>query len=72
MLLAPPPRFSTTICWPQTSDSRLATMRATASVLPPGANGTISRTARLGQACATAARPTRPGTSNQAALSRSK
>src|SRR5262245_46886289 len=57
MLAPPPPRFSTTICWPQISDSLPATTRAMASVPPPGGNGTTNRTKRLGQVdCAEALR----------------
>src|SRR6266446_1440788 len=44
-----PPLFSITTCWPQVSESRAATMRAIASAPPPGGNGTIRRTNRLGQ-----------------------
>src|SRR5215475_8918323 len=61
MLVAPPPRFSTTTCWPQISDSLPATTRAMASVPPPGGNGTTRRTYRFGQpevcACALLMRP---------------
>jgi hypothetical protein len=49
ILVAPPPRFSITVCWPQISESLPATTRAIASVPPPGGNGTISRTNRFGQ-----------------------
>src|SRR5262249_6856628 len=49
MLVAAPPRFSTTTCWPQISDSLPATTRAMASVPPPGGNGTTRRTYRFGQ-----------------------
>src|SRR5262245_47201758 len=56
MLAPPPPRFSTTICWPQMSDSFPATTRAMASVPPPGGNGTMRRTCRAGQAWARARR----------------
>src|SRR6266540_643989 len=54
MLPPAPPLFSITICWPQTSESRLARTRATASVPPPAGNGATRRTKRRGQACACA------------------
>ncbi|CFN82105.1 Uncharacterised protein [Bordetella pertussis] len=44
----PPPRFSTTTGCPSSRPSPSATMRATMSVVPPAANGTIRRTAWLG------------------------
>src|SRR5262245_6636678 len=47
-----PPRFSTTTCWPSTSETRAAMMRATMSEPLPGPNGTTSVTKRLGQLCA--------------------
>ena len=40
----PPALFSTSTCWPKAPPSFSATMRATMSVVPPGANGTTSRT----------------------------
>src|SRR5215468_2761423 len=69
MLVAPPPRFSTTTCWPHSSDSFPATMRAIASVPPPGGNGTIMRTNRFGHASARAGRMARAGATVDAAAS---
>src|SRR5450759_1533672 len=43
-----PGRFSTTNCWPVLAVMRCARLRAMMSVPPPGANGTISLTARVG------------------------
>src|SRR3977135_2878395 len=43
-----PPRFSMTTCWPRRSDSHWAILRATMSVGPPGGNGTIQCTVRVG------------------------
>ncbi len=40
--------FSTMTCWPQTSDSRLARIRAPTSDPPPGGNPTSNRTGRVG------------------------
>jgi hypothetical protein len=37
-----PALFSTTTLWPSLSERRCATMRATMSVEPPGANPTMS------------------------------
>src|SRR4051812_4966182 len=54
MLVAPPPLFSTTTCWPHCAESCAETMRAIASVPPPGGNGTTIRTKRAGQVCASA------------------
>src|SRR5262249_39266414 len=52
-----------TACWPQIFESCSVTTRATMSVCPPAANGTMKRTTRLGQSsdwvCAHAARPLR-------------
>src|SRR4029079_16261631 len=48
--VAPPPLFSTTICWPQIADSLAETTRAMASVPPPGGSGTTRRTKRAGYA----------------------
>jgi hypothetical protein len=46
-----------TSCWPHISESLTDKMRPTASVPPPGGNGTISLTNRFGQApCALAGR----------------
>src|SRR5687768_217319 len=47
-----PPRLSTTTGWPQPSESFCATVREMMSVPPPGGNGTMRRTGRLGYACA--------------------
>src|SRR5580700_9012645 len=47
-----------TTCWPQCFDSCSASTRATESVGPPAASGTIMRTARLGHASAFATRIT--------------
>ena len=44
----PPALFSTTTCWPSEAAIAGATMRATMSVVPPGAKGTIRRTVLLG------------------------
>src|SRR5712691_10995211 len=72
-MLAPAPAlFSITTCCPHTSASRLPTVRAIRSVAPAGTNGTMIRTKRLGQACASAARPMSAGTSADAAESPSK
>src|SRR5258706_11328865 len=49
-----PPRFSTTTDWPHFAVSRAAIVRAVMSVPPPGANGTMSVTGFVGQACAKA------------------
>src|SRR5450432_3797618 len=48
MLPPAPARLSTTTCWPHASDNFAATTRAITSVGPPGANGTIMRTAFVG------------------------
>src|SRR5262245_2474560 len=49
-----PDRLSTMNCWPNSALRRAAKMRATMSVPPPGASGTIMRTVFSGQrkACA--------------------
>src|SRR5262245_19576594 len=55
MLPPAPGLFSTTTCWPHISDSRAPRMRAMPSMPPPGVNGTISLTTRVGHgagACA--------------------
>jgi hypothetical protein len=44
----PPALFSTTTCCPRLAPMAGATMRATMSVVPPGAKGTISRTGLVG------------------------
>ena len=59
MMPPPPTRFSTTICWPSTSDSRAAIRRPVTSMLPPAAKGTSSLIGRSGQFCAPAGRPGR-------------
>ena len=43
-----PPRLSTTTCLPHRSPSCVAIMRPTMSLLPPGGNGTMSRTGLAG------------------------
>jgi hypothetical protein len=43
-----PVRLSITTCWPSASPSFGATMRATKSEAPPGANGTIILIGRVG------------------------
>jgi hypothetical protein len=42
--------LSTTTVWPRLRESRSAIRRLTVSVPPPGANGTIQRIGRVGQA----------------------
>src|SRR5262244_1120515 len=63
ILVPAPPLFSMTTCWPQIFESCSVTTRATMSVGPPAANGTMKRTTRLGQSsdciCTHAARPLR-------------
>jgi hypothetical protein len=54
MLPAAPDRFSMGMGCPSNSDIRFTTIRATRSVAPPGAKGTITLTQRLGQSCADA------------------
>src|ERR1700674_264247 len=49
-----PARFSTTNGWPNSCESACAKGRATISVVPPGAKGTISVTGLLGHTCAKA------------------
>src|SRR3982075_4268134 len=49
-----PARFSTTNGCPNSCDSACAKGRATISVVPPGAKGTISVTGLLGHTCAKA------------------
>jgi len=48
MMVPAPGLFSTTTGWPQRVDSWSAIRRPTMSVAPPGANGTIRRTGRVG------------------------
>src|SRR5262245_14794121 len=56
MLPPAPGLLSTTTCWPHISESRAPMMRPTASMPPPGVNGTTSLTTRFGQPpCASAA-----------------
>ena len=43
-----PTTFSITICWPSVFDMLSATIRATMSVGPPAANGTIMVIGRAG------------------------
>src|SRR5262249_22177863 len=57
-LVPAPGLFSTTACWPQMRESRSVVRRATVSVEPPGANGTTTRTGRVGQSSALALRAT--------------
>src|SRR5437773_243307 len=55
MMVPPPPRLSTTTDWPKDSVRCWASMRASRSAVPPGVNGTISRTLLVGaQPCAAA------------------
>jgi hypothetical protein len=57
MMPPAPERLSITSCWVNACARRLDTMRATMSVAPPTATGTIKRTGRCGYAvdCACAA-----------------
>src|SRR5262245_54198849 len=59
MLPPAPGLLSTTTCWPHISESRAPMMRPTASMPPPGVNGTTSLTTRFGQPCASAVRAAR-------------
>src|SRR6516165_12752032 len=43
-----PGRFSMTNCWPRCSESHCPISRAAMSVVPAGANGTITRTGHVG------------------------
>src|SRR5262245_38248848 len=54
MTLAPPGRFSTTICWPSARDSRSVTIRQMMSGVAPAAVETMTRIGRSGQLCAPA------------------
>src|SRR5947209_3424800 len=56
MLPPAPALFSTTNCWPNSSDTFAATTRARMSVVPPAANGTTNFTGRVGQSAARARR----------------
>src|SRR5450759_3168520 len=49
--LLAPARLSTTKVWPRRSPTLSATMRPRMSLVPPGAKGTISRTALVGYGC---------------------
>jgi hypothetical protein len=57
MIELPPARLSTTTDLPRRSDSGVATMRPTMSLLPAGGNGTISRIGRAGYESAALAAP---------------
>src|SRR3954471_19956631 len=52
MVPLPPGRFSTTKVWPSWSPSFCASCRPTKSSVPPGGNGMMTFTGRVGQACA--------------------
>src|SRR5262249_52173080 len=65
MLPPAPGLLSTTTCWPHISESRAPMMRPTASMPPPGVNGTTSLTTRFGQPCANPVRLAK-GTSAEA------
>src|SRR4029453_476271 len=68
MLPPTPGLLSTTTCWPHISESRAPMMRPTASMPPPGVNGTTSLTIRFGQAlCESAAPGARTGATAEAA-----
>src|SRR5690349_15334826 len=54
MLPAPPGLLSTMTCWPRLSLIFEATVRATISDEPPGANGMISLIGFVGNVCAAA------------------
>src|ERR1700712_5351870 len=56
MLPPAPGLFSTTNCWPNSSEILAATTRARMSVVPPAANGTISLTGRVAHPSARARR----------------
>src|SRR5688572_33371524 len=49
-----PPRLSAIICWPSAGESFSAMRRATVSVPPPGAFGTMMRMGLVGYCCACA------------------
>src|SRR5262245_38114584 len=49
MTLAPPGRFSTTICWPSARDSRSVTIRQMMSGVPPAEAETMPRLGPSGQ-----------------------
>src|SRR3954452_9437790 len=54
MLPAAPVRFSITTGWPHLRDSQSATIRGTASAVPPAGNGTMILTVRTGHGSALA------------------
>src|SRR5215471_16415099 len=58
MLPPAPGLFSMMNCWPNRSDSRWPIRRAVMSVAPAEPKGTMSRTGRVGYACARAMRDT--------------
>src|SRR5688572_12633682 len=55
MMVLPPGRASTMMGWPQLSVSFGPTIRASRSVVPPGAYGLMMRIGLLGYCCAPAA-----------------
>src|SRR3954453_343906 len=52
MLPAAPVRFSITTGWPHLRDNQSATIRGTASAVPPAGNGTMIFTVWSGYSCA--------------------
>src|SRR5581483_3274562 len=52
-----PPRLSTMNCWPKASVRSWAIIRATTSFVPPGGNGTMTRTGFDGYGACAAAKP---------------
>src|SRR5947207_2167873 len=72
MLPPAPGLFSTTTCWPHISDSLAPTTRPMVSTPPPGVNGTIMRTKRLGHAGWASAEGATVGASAEAAASETK
>src|SRR6185503_18878505 len=67
MVLAPG-RLSTMIRWPICSLSLSATIRESVSLPPPGGNGEMKRSERVGYCCAWAALPINAATSRTAKL----
>src|SRR3954466_11304711 len=68
MIELPPGRFSTTVGWPHFSESFCADSRVNGSRLPPGGNGVMKRTARVGYAvCAGAGTLRQTNTPNASA-----
>src|SRR5882672_9003348 len=65
-----PSLFSTTMVWPSDLLIEIATVRATTSVGPPAAKGTISVIGLVGKACAHAAPESPTATDATAANSR--